>query len=57
MHTEKRILHQRHIPEAANLQTLIANLPTETGPGELSHPPLHTGQTHPLALGLMARHL
>ena len=54
MHTEKRILHQRHIPEAANLQTLIANLPTETGPGEVSHPSLHTGQTDSLALGLMA---
>ena len=54
MHVEKRILHQRHTPEAANLPTQVANLSTETGPGEVSHLPSHTGHTHSLALGLMA---
>ena len=54
MHVEQCILHQRPIPEADNFFTQVVNLPTETGSREVSHPPSHTGQTHPLALGLMA---
>ena len=45
MHVEQRILHQRHVPEAANVSTQVANLPAETGPGEVSHP-LHTQGKH-----------
>ena len=50
MHVEQRILHQRHIPEAATLATQVANLPTETGPGEVSNPPYHRKNT-PISVG------
>ena len=53
MYVEQRNLHRRHIPNAANWPTQVANS-TETGRGEVSHPPSNTGQTHPLALGLIA---
>ena len=57
MHVEQRILHQRHIPEAVNFSTQVVTLPTETGSGELSKNPSHTGKTPPLALDLMTWHL
>ena len=41
MHVEQRTLHQRRVPEDTNVSTQVANLPTETGPGEVSHTP-HT---------------
>ena len=46
MHVERRIFHQRHIPKAANFSTQVVNLPTETGSGEVSHPPRTQGK-HP----------
>ena len=35
MRVDQRILHQRHISEADNLPTQVANLPTETGVGNV----------------------
>ena len=45
LNVEQRILHQQHIPDAANFSTQVVNLPTETGSGEVSHPPPHTHTT------------